>query len=66
MNVSKSCSKTGRFHTKVTLRPCNTTWILTACRGGLDPLENDKQSPYFALLRPNRKLALKVWKKVKK
>ena len=35
-------------------------------RGILDPVDDDKQSPFFAQLRPKGQFAPKVWKNCKK
>ena len=43
-----------------------SAWTLTTCRGTLDLLDNDRQSPIFAQLRPKWQFALKVWKNCKK
>ena len=39
---------------------------MTTCRGSLEPLDNDRQSPSIAQLRPKWQFALKVWENCKK
>ena len=51
------------FHTKVTQRARGSTWMGLSSSNSLKHVDNDRQGPSIAQLRPSWEIALKVWKK---